>query len=135
MGVVFTSRISYRGPERLDITVKSGTGLGRILAPTWDMVLGVKAGYGDQRWQEKAVQPMTETAYTERYYALLRKRYRENPDGFIELLRRDRVVLCCYCRADAFCHRHLAVDILEKIAQAKGIPFIRGGELSIVTKV
>jgi hypothetical protein len=35
----------------------------------------------------------------------------------------------CFCRAGTFCHRHLAVTVLEKIAQARGLPFMRGGEL------
>ncbi|MHB8629339.1 MAG: hypothetical protein ACYDBJ_22570 [Aggregatilineales bacterium] len=51
-------------PDRLDIAVKSGTGLGRILAPTWEMVLGVKTGHGDRRWQGTAVQPLSEATYT-----------------------------------------------------------------------
>ena len=42
MGTLFTSRIGYRGECGLDITVKSATGLGRLLAPTWAMVGGVK---------------------------------------------------------------------------------------------
>ncbi|MHB8630216.1 MAG: hypothetical protein ACYDBJ_15820 [Aggregatilineales bacterium] len=63
---------------------------------------------------------------------MLRQRYRENPGAFIELLRRERTVACCYCKFGVFCHRHLAVDILEKIALAKGLAFTRGGELSVV---
>ncbi len=59
-----------------------------------------------------------------------RARYQADDRPFIEILQREAVVLLCYCPASAFCHRHLAVDILDKIAQAKGLPFGRGGELA-----
>ena len=39
---VGTARIDYRGCDQqrvLNTTVKSGTGLGAVFAPTWDMVL------------------------------------------------------------------------------------------------
>jgi len=32
---VWTSRITYAGPYRLDVTAKSGTGLGALVAPSW----------------------------------------------------------------------------------------------------
>jgi len=54
MGLIYTSRITYRGADRLDTTVKSGAGLGKLLAPTWDLVGGAKhhetQGH-DPRWQ------------------------------------------------------------------------------------
>ncbi|MHB8625528.1 MAG: DUF488 family protein, N3 subclade [Aggregatilineales bacterium] len=131
MCIVYTSRIGYRGADALDTTVKSGAGLGRILAPTWELVLGVKAGHDDRRWRDQPIPTLTEAEYTERYYTLLRDRFRAKPDTFVELLRRERIILCCYCKPDVFCHRYLAVDILEKIALAKGLPFARGGELPI----
>ncbi len=118
---VATSRIGYSGAGGLNTTVKSATGLGLALAPTWELVGGIK------RWADFA--RLTPNAYTERYYALLRARYQTNKQPFLDILAQETVVLLCYCRADTFCHRHLTVDILEKIAQANGIPFIRGGEL------
>ena len=116
MVAVYTARISYSGPDALDITAKSGKGIGLIFAPPWDMVMGVKRGR------------ISEAEYTERYLELLRRRYRQNEAVFMSLLRRKRVVLCCYCGV-GFCHRHIAVDVLEKIARAKGMNFQRGGEL------
>src|SRR2546423_4241366 len=120
MGTVFTSRIGYSGPDGLDTTVKSGAGLGTVLAPTWALVGGIK------RWRGYEV--LTPDDYTERYYDLLRARYLADQQPFLDILTQERVVMLCYC-ANTFCHRHLAADILDKIAQAKGIPFVRGGEI------
>lgn len=114
---VCTGRVSYNGADGLDITVKSGKGIGKRFAPTWDMVMGVKQGR------------ITEAKYTDRFLSLLRERYRQNEAAFVEVLKRERVVLLCYCRAGAFCHRHLVVDVLEKVARAKGMPFECGGEV------
>lgn len=114
---VCTGRVSYSGVDGLDITVKSGKGIGKVFAPTWDMVMGVKQGR------------ITEAEYTERFLNLLRERYRQDEGAFIEVLKREQVVLMCYCRAGAFCHRHLVVDVLEKVAKSKGLPFERGGEV------
>ncbi len=123
MGRIYTSQIGYTGVGRLDITIKSASGLGKVLAPTWAMVGGVK---GWRRYK-----PLTPQEYTERYYELLRHRYTTDNHPFIEILARDIVVLVCYCPSHAFCHRHIAVDILAKIAQANGIPIVCGGELPV----
>ena len=132
MCVVYTSRIAYRGPDRLDTTVKSGVGLGKLLAPTWDLVGGTKhheTEGRDPRWVKYT--PITREQYVEGYYHLLRVRYKVDAAPFLALLERERLTICCYCAVGAFCHRHLAVDILEKIAWAKGLPFARGGELPL----
>ncbi|HLY25954.1 MAG TPA: hypothetical protein VKQ72_06420 [Aggregatilineales bacterium] len=123
MCVVYTSRVGYRGPGGLDITVKSATVAGRILAPEWAMVGGVKGwgGYAKLSVEE----------YTRQFYDLLRSRFRQDSQAFLSLLNHEQLVTLCYCRPDVFCHRHLVVDILGKIAQARGLPFIRGGELAV----
>ncbi len=121
MCVIYTSRIAYRGADRLDTTVKSGAGLGKLLAPTWELVGGVKRHETqgrDPRWLKYT--PLTHEQYTDDYYALLRERYKADAAPFIELVQRERLVICCYCAAGAFCHRHLAVDILSKIAAHMG---------------
>lgn len=114
---VCTGRVSYKGRDGLDITVKSGKGIGKLFAPTWDMVMGVK-----QR-------RITVAEYTERFLNLLRERYRQDEAAFIDVLKWEQVVLLCYCRPGEFCHRHLVVNVLEKVAKAKGLPFERGGEV------
>lgn len=132
MCILYTSRVAYAGRDRLDTTVKSGAGLGRLLAPTWELVGGIKhhetQGH-DPRWLNFA--PITREQYIDGYYYLLREHYKSNAAPFLELLRRETLTVCCYCKASAFCHRHLTVDILAKIATAKGLPFKRGGELPV----
>lgn len=118
MTTVYTARIGYGG-HGIDITVKSAGQEGRILAPVWSMVMGHKRG------------ELTDAQYTERYLDLLRARYRANEAGFLWFLVEHprSITLLCYCQPHAFCHRYLAVDVLEKIACVKGIEFNRGGEM------
>ncbi|MBN1430339.1 MAG: hypothetical protein JXB07_18360 [Anaerolineae bacterium] len=116
--IITTGQISRISVPYLDITVKSGQGVGRLLAPTWDMVMGVKRG------------TLSQADYTEFYLNLLRTRYRDNKAGFIQLLTPDSSELCvsCYCRPHSFCHRYIAVEVLQKIGQAHGITVEYGGE-------
>ncbi len=135
---IATSRVDYRGIDKLNITVQSGEGLGDTLAPTWGLVGGYKLHAaqtnGDAAEIEKwgKYKPLSETEYTERYLNLLRSRYAENKQPFLDILSEDRTLMC-YCGAGQFCHRHLAVDVLEKIAAHHQIPFERGGELDLRT--
>lgn len=118
-----TGRVWTEEVGLIDTTVKSAsTDEGRILAPTWDMVNGHKSG--EITWEE----------YTTQYTDLLRGRYRSHPDLFMSILKRDRVVIGCYCNAGEPCHRHLAVDILKKIATAKGILVVDAGEIQPAAK-
>jgi uncharacterized protein YeaO (DUF488 family) len=117
MLTISTSRITYRGTNKLDITIKSSKSLEeKMFAPTWDMVMGVKKYHGDTRFPN--IKPISSDEYDERYYQLLRERYAKNKQVFIDLIHRDSVVLCCYCSGHpTHCHRHLASDILHKIAE------------------
>lgn len=125
---IYTSRINNADPDALNITIKSAdSAIGHYLAPTKIMVYRHKAGKGDPRFHR--YEAMSDEEYTRKYYELLRPRYRANFEVFHEVVRRDRLILCCYCRAGTFCHRHLAVDILQKIANHIGIPVQSGGEI------
>lgn len=125
---LYTSRINNTDPSAINITFKSATTpLGRYLAPTRSMVYGHKAGKGDPRFSRYT--PLTDQQYTQRYYALLRPRYIANKDLFHNALRQEKLILCCYCAKGAFCHRHLAVDILHKIAIHQNIPIQLCGEI------
>lgn len=116
---IYTAQIGRSGSGLiLDTTVKSGAGLGKMLAPTWDIVWGVKKAQ------------ISEQEYETSYLAILRERYSRDKAAFLEILALEEVTLTCYCRAGKFCHRHIAVNVLEKIAAHHGIPFERGGELS-----
>ena len=89
---VGTERINYvgnAGQTVLNTTVKSGTGIGAVFAPTWELVMASKQGRID--WQ----------TYSDRYYQLMRERYLKNKAAFIEALRHDELIVTCYCKDTA----------------------------------
>lgn len=121
---VGTARIDYQGcvgQRVLNTTVKSGTGLGAIFAPTWKMVMASK--HNTISWQ----------SYVEEYTALMRQRYQANPSAFLEALSSDELIVCCYCKdthaTTKHCHRYILVEILEKVAVHHGIGFEAIGEV------
>ena len=110
---VYTSQYRYNGPNRLDITVKSGD---KTFAPTWDMV-----------WKHKRGE-ITDEEYTKMYYDLMRKSYRSHRKRWEEVLHMKRVVFVCFCKPGAFCHRRLLAEIFVKLgASYEGEIPIDGG--------
>lgn len=97
---VFTSRISYRGEARWDITVKTGS---KLFAPSWKIVMAYKNG------------KITEQEYAAAYYEMMEASYKNHPSEWAALLAKEKIVLCCYCPAGAFCHRLLLAKILVKL--------------------
>ena len=96
--IIRTARYDYGGGDRLDITVKGDDDTGKILAPTWEMVRGVKNG------------TMSHNEYTKRYTDILFN----VPDGYVtELLKRSSITLVCFCKPYTFCHRYLAAIFLD----------------------
>jgi len=114
------------GVNMVDTTVKSGHS---IFAPSWDIVLGHKAGR------------VSDEEYTAEYRRLMNKSWHEHRDQWLEFIgQTEPLALACYCTAKSathvhpdgsfFCHRFLLKDILEKLCHAKGIPFHYYGELA-----
>jgi uncharacterized protein YeaO (DUF488 family) len=105
----------------LNTTVKSGSGLGTVFAPTWKMVMASKRD--EITWDE----------YHNQYTALMRQRYQANPSAFLEALSSDELIVCCYCKdthaTTKHCHRYILVEILEKVAAHHGIGFEAIGEV------
>lgn len=104
--MLYTAQYRYSGKDRVDITVKGRCPAGKMWAPTWDMVTGVKKG------------TMSEKEYTRQYYKLLTSRWSDS--DFVEAtmqlvdMSKDRdVTLVCFCPAGAFCHRVLLVTWLQ----------------------
>ena len=100
----------------IDITVKSAKE-GRIFAPTWYMVMDLKKG------------KLTEEQYTQEYYDLMRRSFKTDIDKWFEILKRDKVVLGCYCKSGDFCHRILLMEIFEKLCAKLDIEFEYCGEI------
>src|SRR5258708_14879228 len=95
---VASSRVDYRGIDKLNITVQSGEGLGDTLAPTWGLVGGYKLyvaqtnndAAGIEKWGK--YKPLSEAEYTERYLNLLRSRYAADKQPFLDILAEDRTL-------------------------------------------
>lgn len=88
------------GVPLLDTTVKSGV---PWLAPTWDMVMGVKKGR------------LSEQAYTEAYNEILDYTFFHSPHLWDDLFRHSHLAVGCYCQAHTFCHRYLLAEFLQKV--------------------
>ena len=125
---IATARIDHvaaQGEKALNITVKSATGVGKLMAPEWRPVLAFKEGRLD--WAQ----------YTEAYQKLLRQRYAGYAQLFHDLIAEavrngECLVLTCYCNLDPgcnHCHRYLMAEILEKIARNEGFEVRNLGEL------
>ena len=106
-------KVKAAGLTILDTTVKSGH---REVAPTWDMVMGHKAG------------TVSDEEYVRQYKLLLDRSLRENQDWWVNLLQSEILVLGCYCRADGFCHRYILKDVIKQQCQLQGIHVIDMGE-------
>src|SRR5690606_23141635 len=85
----------------IDTTVKSGD---PRLAPNWRIVMGHKRG------------TVSDEEYVREYLAMMRRSYLSNRDFWSGLLKRDRVILACYCKKQAkFCHRYILAEIFERL--------------------
>lgn len=100
----------------MDTTVKSGYSL---FAPTWDMVLGHKAG------------TLSDEEYSALYRNLLLGSWKKDRQKWLDFLNDDdQYALACYCPAGKFCHRHLLVKFLQQLCKQLDIPFEYYGELT-----
>ena len=90
----------------------------RWLAPTGELLGNYKSGIA------------SEYDYQQIYLNLMRVRWSQDPQWFIDFCQRyDKVALACYCGAGQFCHRLILVDILRNICIKYNIPFLYSGEL------
>lgn len=105
-------------PDYIDVTIKSASGIGSYFAPTWGLVSSYKQGN------------ITPEQYKQVYLAKLRSLYRKHKQVFIDLLKRDEVILACYCRPGTFCHRKVLVEVLLAVAKANGISAEYAGEIT-----
>lgn len=100
----------------IDITAKSGI---KAFAPSFERVMEYKRG------------ELSESAYTELYHKRMSESLWRFPQRWEELTSyKEPVALACYCRAGAFCHRHLLKDILEQYCKDLSITFNYKGEIT-----
>ena len=112
---VFTSRISYRGADRLDVTRKSGGVGGTPFAPSWGLLTKFL-----RRCAGRSILTAEDFAeYSDAYLGEMRLSYgsASTHAHWRRLLSLDRVVLCCYCVNPLRCHRFI---LRTKILPALG---------------
>ncbi len=113
---ICTARLAYSGFDRVDVTRKAGS----PFAPSWALLRAAKA-IPDKlaAWD----------FYVPRYQAEMRRSWRTHKSAWLELLARDRVVLCCYCAQPAVCHRSLLAGLLVKAGESQGVDVCLKGEI------
>ncbi len=106
-----------KGIELIDVTLKSGD---TRFSPDKETLYSYKGS--KQIVDDQAV-------YCVRFRELMNKSYRENPEAWEEMCRKEEVAIACYCKAGAFCHRVILVEYFEKVCKKLGIEFEYMGEL------
>lgn len=71
-----------------------------------------------------------ETEYTQLYVDKMEESKATNPQAWVKLSTMPDVAFACYCRAGAFCHRHIFKTILMEYLKEKGIDSTYKGELA-----
>jgi len=92
------------GTVVLDVTAKFGVGIGKLFAPTWQMVMGVKSG------------EMSLAAYAARYRDIyLAARASGAVQRLFDLTRDcEELILLCFCSDGRFCHTLLLAAWLRQ---------------------
>ena len=98
---IYTAQYRYSGAHRLDITVKGNDPIGKVFAPTWDMVMAHKKFGNDE-------------IYINAYRSMMINAFVHNKDAWDNILGRKYVVLVCFCAAGKFCHRILLAEYFAK---------------------
>jgi hypothetical protein len=109
---IWTARISYGGPNRLDVTRKGGS----MFGPSWPLLTAARG------------RRISWATYVDRYTAEMRRMYAKHRYLWAELLERPAVVLCCYCRDPKQCHRTVLAELLVRAGRKEGLPAMYCGE-------
>lgn len=100
---LWTAQYRYSGPDRLDITVKGQNRIGKVFAPTWDMVKKYKSG------------EISNEEYIKLYKSLMIQRCATDFEAWDWILSQDEVTIVCFCKKNTFCHRYLLAKILVEL--------------------
>jgi len=115
---LYTARVSYSGPDRIDVTRKGGS----VFGPSWDLLFAGRDG--EITWDE----------YVLRYTGEMRRSWKRHRKHWLELLNRQRAVLCCYCTDSTRCHRVVLAGLVVAAGEARGVEVVYGGEISVARR-
>lgn len=110
---LYTARVSYGGPDRIDVTRKGGS----VFGPSWALLNAGRSG--EITWDE----------YVHRYTGEMRRSWVKHQKQWLELLGRQRAVLCCYCTDAEHCHRVVLAGLLVLTGEARDVEVVYGGEI------
>ena len=100
----YTAQYRYSGADRVDITVKGQHPIGKIFAPTWNMVMGLKNS--DIGWMEYCIE----------YADMMAKSCHDKPVEWMSILKSNGpLTFVCFCKELQECHRWLLAGILQKM--------------------
>jgi hypothetical protein len=117
MVIVYTQRVTYSGPDRLDIARSSAGPDGLPFAPSWTILRPML----NLRRSSEGLTAWAWRKYSAQYTEEMRRSYVSNRAAWDALLARDEVTLLCYCTDPVHCHRTVLAGILAKLgAEVRG---------------
>lgn len=110
MAMIYTSRITYDGIDRLDVSRSGNDPIGRVFAPSWPLLRPHL-----ERRRHRVISIDDWDSYVDSYIEEMRKSYRSNKTIWDTVAARDRVTFCCFCKSARHCHRTVLARLLERI--------------------
>lgn len=107
-------RPGYYGRDAFNITRGTGGGAGDPFAPS-DGLLAAGQACKRAAKKDEARLELAFAWYRELFLEEMRLSYRRHRGAWLELLARERVVLCCYCGTHGRCHRRVVAEILARL--------------------
>ncbi len=106
---IFTARVTYAGPDALNVTRAANHVLGVSFAPSWDLMRPIIDARRDGE-DDAPLWPAYQVGYTDE----MRRSYRERRRDWERVLRMREATLCCFCSGPR-CHRFLLAEIFRKL--------------------
>lgn len=98
----------------LDTSVQTGS---HVFAPTWRMEIDIKSG------------ALSQQEYIRQYYEMMDVSVQQHPTEWEELLNKPTVAIAGTAPPGDFCHRHLLVNVIDRLLRERGGVVSRMGEL------
>lgn len=112
----YTGQYTYRGDDRLDITVAGQHPIGKVFAPTWELVnFWQKAKKDSIKFSNPKILLDAQDYYTKQYRLMMYDSLRNNSGAWLQVLSQPVVTFVCFCPKGGFCHRYILMDILTEL--------------------